>query len=510
MKKTLIALFLVMFSLSFIPFSDADDSIFSPYIIDGNTVYINDSKAFISVTPHTITKSEWITVELMSKHFTGDITVVLGFNGSSMHPEKWELYSPWSETIQINYTCDGTFNYTLNPNHFQCWQNGTDLAFEHDFDGGNIPLSTAWWNVRINHTWRDINKPVGTINHLFDDKTTWKYSANNPITVNETVKFRILMQRPWQMPSGEDKYDLAFFPSSYGSDIQQAISDGNLYLLDPWTGYENCSSDPSDYVIFEDFETARTSNWTGDSESCTWQDSTDVMNGTYSLRCPTANDREKYDEPDGSYSIEMWIKSAGGLNTWGAWHTNTDYPLYLIKDTGTVYFYIDAVNRASSSYTDQWYKFRWQQDETSGTKMSVWMYNETGSLLDSDINRSYTQEATSVAKIGNGAGSGDSHFDDFRAWSGIGSCPAAGAPPVTGDSCDPPAGSNPDWLVNGTDYCEINDTDFVTTGKITFNGSPDGSGSFGRINITNSNLTVGDSEVLGGIIVVLTGGSILK
>ena len=56
------------------------------YTIDGNTVFINDSKAYLSATPHTLAGDGWVEVELGTKQFTGDINVLFGFDTEQVTP----------------------------------------------------------------------------------------------------------------------------------------------------------------------------------------------------------------------------------------------------------------------------------------------------------------------------------------------------------------------------------------------------------------------------------------
>jgi uncharacterized protein YxeA len=69
------------------------------YIINGDTVYIDDSKVYLSATPHTLSCSEWVYFNLTSKVYTGNIDACWGFNTSVSKPTKAEIYSPhWVNT----------------------------------------------------------------------------------------------------------------------------------------------------------------------------------------------------------------------------------------------------------------------------------------------------------------------------------------------------------------------------------------------------------------------------
>ena len=128
---------------------------------DGDTVYINDSKAYITATPHTIVGDGWVEFGVTAKTFTGDLNVLFGFNNEYIKPTKAEYYNP--HDVQQSYVCSEEFNYTLNPNYFYCnSENGTTI-FEHSFDTGNISTQTAYWNE--NEDWSSLNKETTKISY---------------------------------------------------------------------------------------------------------------------------------------------------------------------------------------------------------------------------------------------------------------------------------------------------------------------------------------------------------
>jgi len=105
------------------------------------------------------------------------------------------------DNVQMNYTCiTDSFNYTTNPNYAWCYApNGTTI-FEHDFDGGNIPSQSIWWDEQIevgqhNTTYQEeewdtvtklqvknavINAPIGTCWDVkISGKLNWADSVDN-------------------------------------------------------------------------------------------------------------------------------------------------------------------------------------------------------------------------------------------------------------------------------------------------------------------------------------------
>ena len=95
---------------TFIGFLIQEPSNITGYIIENNTVYINDSNAFISITPHTITSDGWITINLTSKQFTGDIDVIFATNTDELKPKQTLYYNPRNITTQKSFTCDFSKN----------------------------------------------------------------------------------------------------------------------------------------------------------------------------------------------------------------------------------------------------------------------------------------------------------------------------------------------------------------------------------------------------------------
>ena len=179
MDKTKFVFFLVGFLLSLtiaLVFAQPQQD----WIIEGNTVFINDSKAYISATPHTITKDGFVNFTLISKVYEGEIDVLWGFDINTTKPLKGEIFNPHIEEIEFFYICDGLFNFTTAPNHFWCFDttiNATHpeltLIFEHDFDWGIIPQAIAYWNETQEVAWRDIGGAFDIINHNFGGMNKW-------------------------------------------------------------------------------------------------------------------------------------------------------------------------------------------------------------------------------------------------------------------------------------------------------------------------------------------------
>jgi len=148
----------------------------SPYTIEGNKVYIDDSKVYISAQPHTLNTHGYVEFELISKAYSGDIDIAFGFDTSMAYPTSAELC--------LNEICNET---------------------------------------------RDVGSAFDKINYNYDDKDTWYVKKNFPVVAGESYKIRsyINLRRGYK-----GKYDVAVKPSSLT--IHEAISQDKFYFLDPW------------------------------------------------------------------------------------------------------------------------------------------------------------------------------------------------------------------------------------------------------------------------------------
>ena len=177
-----------------------------PYTISGNSVFMNDSRAFINITPHTLVGSGWITIEFYSKSYTGNVNVVFAYNGTIVTPKRLELWDPHLEEREV---CN------IDP-PFDCF------------------------TEEYTENWRKVNRDIVTINHNFDGKDTWKGIPNIGIQANVPIKARIWINMPNlafdELQYWDSKYGFGFYPSGYGTDIPGALANDHLPYIDPW-GY---------------------------------------------------------------------------------------------------------------------------------------------------------------------------------------------------------------------------------------------------------------------------------
>ena len=205
------------------------------WTIAGNAVFINDSRVSISVSPHTVSGSGWVELNLVSKAYTGNADVFFGFDTTILKPTKALFYSPlsWNETA--SYTCGASnwYNYTTNPKVFYCWHNYTNgttaLIFSHAFDSAVPP--TAYWSELHSRDWVDVSGKFDSLDYSYGSMNKWFFIKDFPVVANASYKLQIFLKMVnWQ--SGNGKYWVAIKPSSLS--FSDAVSQDKLYVLDPW------------------------------------------------------------------------------------------------------------------------------------------------------------------------------------------------------------------------------------------------------------------------------------
>ena len=217
---------------------------FTPWTISGDSVFVDDEFVFISATPHTLLSSGYVVYNLTSKVYSGDVDLVFGFDSDKIKPRGIEYYFDDYINIQKSYTCDYLFNYTLDPNHFWCYQNVSyydnltesividyDYLLNHSFSSGDLDFGIAYWTESLYVKWKKINSKFTRLGYDFQDMDVWYYAKGIPIMKDEDYSFRINLDI---LPSMDEsgKYWFAIKPSS--TSLQDAISQGQLYALDPW------------------------------------------------------------------------------------------------------------------------------------------------------------------------------------------------------------------------------------------------------------------------------------
>ena len=332
-----------LFALLFIAGCSEDGGV--DYEIIGNSVQVDDSNIYISVSPHTIHYSDWVEVEFESKLFSGNIDFVFGFNtADGVYPitarrwvEQEQIYS--NETTY--YNCEHEFNYTQDPNHFWCYnqENGT-LIYDHDFNGGSLGEQTAWWQELEYSNWVDW-KPDNSVDYDFLDMDKWYYSKNQNIIANKVYKIKYYLEVPYNAPNG--KYVLAIKPSS--ETVEEAIDNEHFWYLDPWYTYPSLDTNLLAFFSFDD------DTLLGD---ITKQGRNATINGTPS-RDATAKFNQSYGFPhaDDKLGIISDMSFTEGITVAG-WYESIDgqaWASYLWGSNDLVFnTYVDVVSSAFKSH----------------------------------------------------------------------------------------------------------------------------------------------------------------
>jgi len=208
------------------------------YIIDGDKVYINDSKLYLSASPVNLSGTGYVELELESKVFSGDISVAFGFPSDNYKTTGFDRWNPHDVTTDYNYTCGYEFDYTLTPEK-RAWcyyydeVNETNIVvFNHTFDSGSIATKTVYWSEVVESDWSKINVDTTKIMFEFEGVNTWRVAKNLPIVKDNNYKARVKIEVPLYDHDYE-KYWICLMPSSYGRNISAASAAEHLYCLDP-------------------------------------------------------------------------------------------------------------------------------------------------------------------------------------------------------------------------------------------------------------------------------------
>ncbi len=210
--------------------------------------FINDSNVYLASTSE-MGSSGWATTKFIPKTFTGNMDMAYGFPNLDARPGPAQLRSPHNVTINHSYTCPTDyFEYTTD--YFWCYRNVTDyingsgiengshleVIYEHSFEWGNLPTRTAYWTTQEERQWKDISGIWTPINYNYDGKNLWYFAKNLPVVAGVEYEMRFWLDVEFTgFESNAGKYDIAMKPSA--KTIQQAIADGQFYLLDPfWSG----------------------------------------------------------------------------------------------------------------------------------------------------------------------------------------------------------------------------------------------------------------------------------
>lgn len=400
-------------------------STYASYTIEGDKVFIDDSKAYISATPHTLSSSGWVEFNLTSKTYTGNIDLSLGFNTSEVRPTRAQLYNPswnnttvehnetWTNVLDLsvptgNYSCD--VGYSHNSIHRNATismnLNGTDtnssmIACFDSFDNLGNNSYNIIYNQQVNTytEWKDYTN-FNSLTYSYDNLDKWWYVTNVPFTANQTRIFRVWVEVPINtIPTG--KYGFALKPSSQS--MSQAISAGNFYYLDPWwnsTWTKKQEMNLTHSTSLTDFETLVKVTYDSDMQS----DFDDIrfLNGAEDTELPFCI-LNKTD------STEMYVRVKADSNSTGV----INYMYYgnptasSGEDCQATYLFWDDFESGSINAT------KWTTDAQDGSVVNItngklYMYNQGGS--------GFNREVWAYGNVFVNAASGDYIFETSSFW----------------------------------------------------------------------------------------------
>lgn len=263
-KFWLFIVFLLSVSLfsSLIPLVPMSKAEIPDYIIDGETVYIDTDKAYISATPHTVTRSQYVEINVTSKAFTGDMDIYFGFEREKIKPRSLELYFPHTVTQEedLGQFKDGRHKFNTSDNIVYIYYNQTvySTAPEGSTDPENLTdISVGWrWVLTYSHYFDEINVSEGWIRwhelklwidlasrlsftkvyKQYSGMSVWFYAKDIPVTSNTEYKLRMFLDLIPTLNTEPSKYCIGIKPSH--ETLQESIDRGHLYLLDPWLSGE--------------------------------------------------------------------------------------------------------------------------------------------------------------------------------------------------------------------------------------------------------------------------------
>lgn len=262
---------------------------------DGDTVYIDDTNAYISATPHTARGPlSTIEVEFESKLTTVDATAAFLFTDDYNKPSRIDRQHFWNETIT--------------------YDNGTSAIIEHE--------------------WQTISMSIDKYNIDYDGNNRVFLKSGINLVAGQRYKYRLWITSP-KLPPGttqeeafpdyQGKWGIAFFPSSYGLNYQAAINDNKFFYLDPTI--ELTEGLLAYYTMDADkLGVDETGNYTS-TDFSGLTNSTGIINGAHASDGNTDYVRLPTGLRDGiqgtnSFTISTWINRTGAednfyLSSWG-------------------------------------------------------------------------------------------------------------------------------------------------------------------------------------------------
>jgi hypothetical protein len=241
---------------------------------DGEKIYINTSKAYMSATPHTMRSSGWVEFEFELKTSQDkDITACWMFNTSVARPKKPQIYRNYTHEnysyyygeiyksnglrgIQ-NYQNLGIENYHLynvdwgTENNTKLFRVNVSVYEEGEWDNNTLVLAFTEW---INHGGGNATIIGNCTDRIYEDETFWDWQKlNKDITKKNTnfenntksysIDFTAQTGKRYKVRTWLD-INFSGFNTSYGKywwlikpqsmSWSEAKSQDRVYCIDPW------------------------------------------------------------------------------------------------------------------------------------------------------------------------------------------------------------------------------------------------------------------------------------
>lgn len=301
--------------------------------------WIDDSKSYINITPKNLIGSGWIYVNFKSKEYLGNMTLAFGIDEkeSEIQITQIEIYEP--HNITQEFICPEDAELTIDKQYYTCLikdlNSMGDYQFKVEYLSAYEKNRSAYWLEEVEWKSLPLNKKGITTSKTIPESDKWFYQKDIPINSNKEYKFRFYVQIESNLGENKQvKYNLAFYPSSYNTDIKNALIEDKFYYIDPtinttanvgaWKFDETSGTNANDEVYNNDGTASNarmfTTNYTGKQNT-----SIDFTGGNDYLTIPhTAN------VSGTTMSYSFWFKGATTTGTLPA----LQVVLFKATDTG--------------------------------------------------------------------------------------------------------------------------------------------------------------------------------
>ncbi|WNZ28675.1 MAG: DUF2341 domain-containing protein [Candidatus Bathyarchaeota archaeon] len=267
-KKFYALLFCIMFcassilSASVLSSTNSIVSTQSEHTKDGNRVYIENDKVYISATPHTINADGYVYLNITSKTLEGNMDLCFGFDGNLAYPTSLEIYDPQIEVtkheldlniydnedhkIQLNYNVtDPTADIAYDGSVIACQKVPIDneknqtinyewkTILEQSFDSCQLSTKMVYWTTTRTSEWTSIreNSNFEKQDFSFQEMNIWHLS-NFTIEKNNQCYLRMWMTLVPSLENITREFLVALKP--HDSSFEEAVAENRFSYLDPW------------------------------------------------------------------------------------------------------------------------------------------------------------------------------------------------------------------------------------------------------------------------------------